>query len=42
MIEKIVETTAGIMRMIHVTKRHMENKELRNKGEPNQFEVWLD
>jgi hypothetical protein len=42
MMEKDVETIAGIMKTTTCFERNMENKELRNKRESNQFEVYLD
>jgi hypothetical protein len=42
MMEKVVETTNGIMKTTTCFERHMENKELCNKRESIQFEVQLD
>jgi hypothetical protein len=42
MMKKVVEKIAGIMKTMTCFERHMENKELHNKRESNQFEVWLD
>jgi hypothetical protein len=42
MMEKVVETSTGIMKTTTSFERHMENKELRSKRESIQFEVQLD